>query len=124
VETECEVQVDPAHLRHLFGQLFRNSLEHGGSEVTVRVGGLADGEGFYIEDDGPGISEDARNDVVEAGYTTTADATGLGLTFVAQLADTYDWDRAITESEAGGARFGFTDVDRVSTGETEEPPRD
>lgn len=115
VETDRTIQADPAHLRHLFRQLFRNSLEHGGAEVTVHIGDLADQDGFYIEDDGPGIPRDARDDVVEAGFTTKADGLGLGLTFVAQLAETYDWEWAITESEAGGARFEFTDVDRVST---------
>jgi signal transduction histidine kinase len=120
VETDCVIQADPVHLRHLFGQLFRNSIEHADSEVTVRVGDLADREGFYIEDDGPGIPEDARDDVVEAGYTTIADATGLGLTFVAQLAQTYEWGWTITEGPTGGARFEFTDVAHVSTEEKEE----
>lgn len=119
VETERTAQVDPVHLRHLFRQLFRNSLEHGGAEVTVRIGDFTDRDGFYIEDDGPGIPKDARADVAEAGFTTKADGLGLGLTFVAQLAETYDWEWAITESETGGARFEFIAVDAVSTEEEE-----
>lgn len=35
------------------------------SDVTVRVGGLEDGEGFYIEDTGRGILEDVRTEVFE-----------------------------------------------------------
>ena len=120
VETEQTVQADAAHLRYLFRQLFRNSLEHGGSGVTVHVGDLDNREGFYIEDDGPGIPEDAYEDVREAGFTTKADGQGLGLTFVAQLAEAYDWEWTITESEAGGARFEFGDVDYVATEEGEE----
>lgn len=117
VETEQTVQADSTHLRYLFRQLFRNSLEHGGSGVTVRVGDVDNRNGFYIEDNGPGIPQDAREDVLEAGFTTKADGQGLGLTFVAQLAEAYDWQWTITESAAAGARFEFTDVSRVSTEE-------
>lgn len=123
VETERTIQADPTHLRYLFRQLFRNSLEHDGSGVTVRVGDLDDRDGFYIEDDGPGIPEDVRDDVVEAGFTTKADGRGLGLTFVAQLAETYEWEWTITESEAEGARFEFADVDCVSTEDGKELQR-
>lgn len=123
VETEQTVHADTAHLRYLFRQLFRNSLEHGGSGVTVRVGDLDDRDGFYIEDDGPGIPEDARDDVRDAGFTTKADGQGLGLTFVAQLAEAYGWQWTITESATGGARFEFGDVDIVAMEEDEEVHR-
>lgn len=39
----------------LFENLYRNAVEHGGSEVTVTVGTLKDG--FYIEDDGVGVPD-------------------------------------------------------------------
>jgi signal transduction histidine kinase len=94
-----------------------DAVEHGENDVTVRVGTLGDADGFYVEDDGAGIPEDARNEVVEAGYTTKSDGIGLGLTFVANLVDTYDWEWTITESEAGGARFEFSDVDVVTAAE-------
>ena len=111
VEAERTIQADPVHVEHLLRNLYRNSLEHGNEDATIRVGDLAGG--FYIEDDGPGISEDIREDVVEAGFTTKADGIGLGLTFVQQLAETYDWECNITDGEAGGARFEFTNVGRV-----------
>jgi signal transduction histidine kinase len=78
--------------------------------LTVRVGELAGGDGFYFEDDGPGIPEAERERVFEAGYTTDHNGIGLGLTFVAQLADAYGWEYALTEGSDGGARFEFTNV--------------
>jgi signal transduction histidine kinase len=98
-------------------QAHEDAVEHCENDVTVRVGTLGDADGFYVEDDGAGIPEDARNEVVEAGYTTKSDGIGLGLTFVANLVDTYDWEWTITESEAGGARFEFSDVDVVTAAE-------
>jgi signal transduction histidine kinase len=115
VATAQTIRADPVHVEHLLRNLFRNSFEHGDEGLTVRVGALRDG--FYVEDDGPGIPEDVRDDVVEAGFTTKAGGIGLGLTFVAQLVELYEWNWRITESEAGGARFEFTGVDLVSTEE-------
>ena len=83
----------------------------GGSEeptgVTVTVGDLPDGEGFYVEDDGPGIPEDRRSKVFEFGYTDSRDGTGFGLSIVAGIADAHGWTVDLTESAAGGARFEF-----------------
>jgi signal transduction histidine kinase len=112
VTTDQTIAADPVHVEHLLRNLFRNSFEHGDDTVTVRIGDLP--SGFYVEDDGPGIPEDAREDVVEAGFTTKSDGIGLGLTFVAQLAEMYDWDYSIADSDLGGARFEFTNVDRIS----------
>ncbi|MFC4449989.1 ATP-binding protein [Halorussus aquaticus] len=101
------------HFRHLLENLFTNAVEHADGCVTVRVGGLP--SGFYVEDDGPGIPEAEREQVFEAGYTT--DGIGFGLVFVAELADTYGWEYAITDGPDGGARFEFTGVDLVSATE-------
>lgn len=112
IDTNQTIRADPVHIEHLFRNLFRNSIEHGGEDVTVEVGDLADG--FYIQDDGLGIPDDAREDVRKAGFTTKADGIGLGLTFVNQFTDLYDWQWRITDSEVDGARFEFTGVDIVS----------
>ena len=69
----------------------------------MTVGKLADG--FYVADDGPGIPLDAREDVLTAGYTSSKDGTGFGLSIVTQIVDTHDWDIRVTESAGGGARF-------------------
>ncbi|WP_225335660.1 ATP-binding protein [Halomicrobium urmianum] len=86
-------------------------VEHGGPDVVVTVGRLRDGRGFYVADDGPGIPEDEREHVFESGYSTDDDGTGLGLSIVRTVAEVHDWDVAVTESDAGGARFEFTGVD-------------
>lgn len=113
IETDETIPADATHVRHLFQNLFRNAVEHGDEDVTVRVGDIADADGFYVEDDGPGIPESERETVFAAGYTTDADGIGLGLTFIAQLAETYGWETSVQESRKGGARFEFHDVKSV-----------
>nr|WP_240147569.1 MEDS domain-containing protein [Halorussus sp. JP-T4] len=109
--TDATIRADETYVRHLLRNLLENAVEHGGRDVTVTVGDLPDG--FYVADDGTGISGETRNEVFDEGFTTAADSggTGLGLAFVRRLADVYEWNCAVTESEAGGARFEFTNVD-------------
>jgi len=86
-EVEGTVRADRSRLVQLFENVFRNAIEHAGPDVTVTVGGVEDG--FYIEDDGPGIPDDERDSVFEAGYTTTQDGTGFGLSIVSQIAEAH-----------------------------------
>jgi len=133
-----KIDADRDRLLTLFENLFRNSVEHGQDDVTVRIGTFdgigrpdasgadarpsrSDGGGqsnelrprnersaaggFYVEDDGPGIPEDEHNEVLEHGYTTSADGTGFGLTIVSDVANAHGWRLDVTDGETGGARF-------------------
>jgi signal transduction histidine kinase len=102
----------------LLENLFRNSLEHGGPDVTVTVGALPDG--FFVADDGPGIPAADRERVLEYGYSTAEDGTGFGLSIVTTIAEAHGWHVAVTESEAGGARFEFGDVETDAVATTPE----
>jgi signal transduction histidine kinase len=114
-ETDRTVSVDSVHLWHLLKNLLENAVEHGGEGVTVRIGDLEDDEGFYVEDDGPGIPSKEQDAAFEAGYTSESNRIGLGLTFVAQLAAVYDSDYEITESADGGVRFEFRDDETAAS---------
>jgi PAS domain S-box-containing protein len=99
---------DPVSTQQLFENLLRNSVEHGGRDVTVEVGPLADG--FYVADDGPGVPADERDRIFESGYTTSDEGTGFGLRIVREILDAHGWTVTVTETDAGGARFEITDV--------------
>ncbi|UTF52087.1 PAS domain S-box protein [Natronosalvus rutilus] len=94
---------EETRLLALFENLFRNALEHVGSDVSLTVGSSDDG--FYVADDGPGIPPDEREAVLESGYTTHPEGTGFGLAIVTEVVNAHGWEIAVTESEAGGARF-------------------
>ena len=105
---DCILEADPARCGQLFENLFRNSLEHAGEDVTVRVGSTPDG--FYVEDDGPGIPPDDRETVLQRGYSTADDGTGFGLAIVTEVAEAHGWAVHVTESDDGGARFEISGV--------------
>jgi signal transduction histidine kinase len=111
VDGDLDVLADPGRLEQLLGNLLRNAVEHGGDDVALTVGALADGDGFYVADDGPGIPEEDREAVLEAGVTTDPGGTGFGLAIVTDIAEAHGWTVTVTESDAGGARFEFAGVE-------------
>ncbi len=103
---DVTVRGDPQRLQHVFENLFRNAVEHAGTDVTVRVGGLDDG-GFYVEDDGPGIPAARHEEVFEAGSSSKRDGTGFGLSIVKRIVEAHGWRISLTTGTDGGARFEF-----------------
>ena len=105
-----EFPADRSRVKQLLENLLRNAIDHGGDDVTIRVGSLADG--FFVEDDGPGIPPTEREAVFEWGHSTRSDGTGFGLSIVKAIAEAHGWDIRVTDGDDGGARFEITGVSR------------
>ncbi|WP_424019604.1 histidine kinase N-terminal 7TM domain-containing protein [Halorientalis pallida] len=121
VTTDETIRADRSQLSQAFENLFRNSIEHGstgnrpaaddadrsGEDLTVRVGSFTDGDarGIFVADDGDGIPTDDHERVLEDGFSTSEDGTGLGLSVVTDIAAGHGWDVRVTDSESGGARI-------------------
>jgi len=119
VESELPtIEAEHTRLRQLLDNLFRNSIKHGGNEITVRIGVIEppDGSGsderigLYIADDGPGIEPDRREEIFEYGYTRSANGTGFGLAIVSEIVEAFGWEITVTDSRNGGARFELHEV--------------
>ena len=100
-------QADRDRLAHIFENLFRNAVEHGGDDVTVRVGALDGEDGFFVEDNGAGIPEEHFDRVCETGFTSSPDGTGFGLAIVGRIVEAHGWELQIGDGEEGGTRFVF-----------------
>lgn len=134
IKDDVEVEADEERLLNVFENLFRNSVEHGiekkskpeesiehGSkggnrkslpdnpskkaDITVTVGELNGEDGFYVEDDGRGITPGERENVLKQGYTTSDDGNGFGLAIVDTIIKAHGWGIDVTEGTEGGARF-------------------
>lgn len=119
------VSGDADRLCQLFENLFRNAIEHSftapdsrtrqegegttDGTVTITVGPLE--TGFYVEDDGPGIPDEQKDDVFDHGFTTSDDGSGYGLSVVRTIVNAHGWDILVTDEESGGARFEITGID-------------
>jgi signal transduction histidine kinase len=117
------VEADPARLRRLLENLFRNSVEHGTAadpgaveRVNVRVEAGDEWAGFAVVDDGPGIDPADRERAFVPGYSSTERGTGLGLTIVERIAAAHGWVVGLGCGDAGGARVEI----RVDGGDGDE----
>jgi PAS domain S-box-containing protein len=99
--TDGVVVADRSLLVRAFENCFRNAVEHGGSDVHVRVAPLDDG--FSITDDGPGVPEDVRGSLFDEGVSGDG-STGLGLAIVADIVDAHGWTIDAVD-DGTGARF-------------------
>ncbi len=109
VESDLTFKADPQRMDNLFGNLFRNSVDHGPENVEIYVEALSDKNGFAIEDTGPGIPASDRGQIFDHGFTTDNDGTGFGLSIVNEICEAHGWEISITEGKRnGGARFEIT----------------
>lgn len=108
---DITIAADESRLKQLVENLFWNACDHGGEGVTVRIGEMDDG--IYIEDDGPGIPDQVREEIFEAGYSTRDGSIGFGLAIVREVAEAHGWEVIATEGREGGARFELHGVEIV-----------
>jgi nitrogen fixation/metabolism regulation signal transduction histidine kinase len=122
-ETPLPVAIDRQMLRRVLINLVRNAVQairdtsparsagasagrrdKGRVVVTARPEG--DGAAIEIEDDGPGIPDDARARVFDPYFTTKVDGTGLGLAIVKKIVVEHGGSIDVGKSaRLGGARF-------------------
>ncbi|MDS0475792.1 PAS domain-containing sensor histidine kinase [Natrinema sp. 1APR25-10V2] len=110
VDTDRVVEADRSRLAQVLENLFRNAVEHGGRDVRITVGAVANG--FYVADDGRGVAAN-ESDLFDEEYSTSADGIGLGLRIVEKIVDAHGWEIGVEESRSGGARFVITGVEFV-----------
>jgi two-component system sensor histidine kinase TctE len=109
---DVEVRGDALLLREALANLIHNALEYSpaGARVTVRTGKRNELPFLEVEDDGPGIPESDREQVLERFYRvagTPGTGSGLGLSIVREIAAAHRADIVIGAGEgAGGANAG------------------
>ena len=107
VESDGIVTADRDGLLEVLEMVFRTLVDGGGSR-DIRVGTLSDG--FYIEDDGTGITAEQRADLLEPTHSELDETTGDSVYLVATIAEAHDWDVTVTD-EDGKTRFSFRNVE-------------
>lgn len=100
---------DGALLRRAVENLVHNAVEvlaeRGGSLVQVHLGQDADTLWIAVSDDGPGVPDEERERIFQAGYTARSGGSGLGLTLARKVAQAHGGSLTVSSSELGGARF-------------------
>jgi signal transduction histidine kinase len=98
----------PHALKRILVNLVDNALKYAGTAEVVVTGSVDTGVSISVMDRGPGISEDALNDVfkpffrLENSRNRDTGGTGLGLAIAQQLAQAIGGSLSLSNREGGG----------------------
>jgi len=97
---------DREDLLELLGNLLDNACKWADSEVRLAIAQTAEGYRVWVDDDGPGIPEGARQSVLERGsrLDEQVDGHGLGLGIVRDIVEAWGGQLTLQESPQGGLR--------------------
>jgi len=91
LDAQITVVADPAQLRQVLGNLFKNAVDamDGNGDVFVRADLVKKGNSLYcriqVQDTGPGIDPEFHDKVFNPYFTTKKHGTGLGLAIVERI---------------------------------------
>jgi PAS domain S-box-containing protein len=113
VPATCEADLDGVLVRRAVENLLRNAARHTprGTHVALRLVSARSHVSVTVEDDGPGVPEEARDRVLrpfEQGERAAADpspGTGIGLALVDRAVRVQGGRVQVGERPGGGARF-------------------
>ncbi|WP_027670831.1 ATP-binding protein [Rheinheimera baltica] len=99
---------DETDLMEILGNLLDNACKACRHQVSVTINQLPELV-LCIEDDGPGVPVDKRQQLFVRGtrLDTYHEGHGVGLAIVAELVSSYSGNIALDDSELGGARFSL-----------------
>jgi signal transduction histidine kinase len=78
---------------------------HNGGEILLSVKQLDDFVHIQVTDTGPGISEQLKEQIFQAYYTTKKGGTGLGLPMARRIAQEHGGQLTLTSTEGKGSSF-------------------
>jgi len=97
----------------LVNNLLGNALQYAGNKIKLRITKNDTKLQFIISDDGPGIPQDKRSELLKpfmrGEQAHEKPGYGMGLAIVSRIAQLHDATLVITDSiELGGAEFCLT----------------
>ncbi|MDI3324612.1 ATP-binding protein [Pontibacterium granulatum] len=101
---------DERDLMEVLGNLLENAYKYGDSQVAINATLKGDSLQIHIADDGPGVSPEARQIILERGarLDTSIQGQGIGLSVAVDIISSYDGQLEVAESDLGGALFKVT----------------
>jgi PAS domain S-box-containing protein len=109
--TSIFAAIDPAKVERIVENLLVNAAKHTPAETVIWIKVLTEKDGIQIvvEDDGPGVPDDVREDIFEPFRQGPGDhpspGAGIGLSLVARFAELHGGNAWVQERVGGGASF-------------------
>jgi two-component system sensor histidine kinase PhoQ len=115
IDTDLAFFGEQRDFLELAGNLLDNACKYGNGQVrlsaeTIDAGDPHTGIRLQVDDNGPGIAEDQREQLLQRGVRgdERVEGHGLGLAIVLEIVSAYDGDITITNSDLGGACVSVT----------------
>lgn len=106
VERGFVIEADREQLYRVFSNLGRNALEAGASEVRIAARPVRDFLVVDVEDNGPGVPEEAREHLFKPFTgSTRKGGSGLGLSIAHDIVRAHGGDIRMERSSGGGTIF-------------------
>lgn len=101
---ELRLPWDREDLLELLGNVLDNACKWADSCVQLRISATAQGYALCVDDDGPGIEADLREEVLSRGSRLDEQVAGhgLGLGIVRDIVEAWDGTLRLTDSTLGG----------------------
>jgi two-component system sensor histidine kinase RstB len=102
---------DAKNLERAIGNLLSNAQKYADNQIQIHVVKTEDQCTIYVDDDGPGIPEQERNDIfapfkrLDNSRTRATGGYGIGLAIVKQIVQGHGGEVRIDDAPLGGARF-------------------
>ena len=114
----ARVAIERQDLDEILGNLIENAAKYGGGSVFVTIDPTAEARWceVWVEDDGTGIPDEAREQIFDRGarLDTGKPGTGLGLAIVRDVAEIYGGSVELGESEDLGGLLVKLRLPRVA----------
>ncbi len=120
-DIEFDVDLDTVHyygnknvLHHVWSNLLNNAIKFSPNGGTVKMRLFQENEEvvFYVEDNGPGLSEEAKKHLFDKFYQADTshkeEGNGLGLALVKNIVSLCDGEISAENMTDGGCRFTVT----------------
>lgn len=106
-ENDAVMRGNPMALENAILNLVENALAAIPAQAVIRIGLDKIDKQFVltIEDNGPGIAPELREQIFDPFFSTKNQGTGLGLAIVLSVIKAHGGDIQISDSSLGGAKF-------------------
>lgn len=104
IDEDARFPGDENDLLEVVGNLVENAAKWAATRVSIRASAIGDGLRLAVADDGPGIPSGAEEEVLRRGrrLDEAADGSGLGLSIVTKMVETYGGSITLGRAAIGG----------------------